>query len=435
MEQVPDTAPRGSATDGESVEPTAGHRPTDAERVADDWVATHEKELIAFRRRLHSEPELSFAEALTTDAVLQRLSVDGLDPQRLPSGTGLFCDIGRSGPLVAVRADLDALAMDDVKDVPYRSRNDGVAHACGHDVHTTVVLGTGLVLNELSKQGLLPGRVRLLFEPGEERVPGGAVEIVENGLLAGVDAVYAVHCDPKIDVGTVGTRIGAITSASDLVEITLHGPGGHTARPNRTVDLVTVMARLVLELPVALTERMGGPENCRTVFGAIHAGAAANVIPSTGVVTGSLRTPDRQAWDLAPEALRECLDRILAPTGARWDLRHVRGVPPVINDEAAARTLARAARSLLGVDAVVETEHSWGGDSFGWMTSAAPGAFVRLGTHDPDSDDRLDLHHSRFDVDERSIAIGVGLLTRAALDTMAADPRATAQGFTGTHNG
>lgn len=412
--------PRGSRTDGRMVAPNHARLTADpgALTEADDWVASHETDLIAFRRRLHAEPELSFEESVTTDAVMERLIVDGLEPHRLESGTGLWCDIGDDGPLVALRADLDALAMEDVKDVPYRSRNDGVAHACGHDVHTTAVLGAGLVLNRLARAGRLPGRVRLLFEPGEERVPGGAVEIVDAGLLEGTEAVFALHCDPKIDVGTLGTRIGAITSASDLVEVTLTGPGGHTARPHRTVDLVTVMARLVVDLPDAVTERMGGPHNCRLVFGAIHAGAAANVIPARGVVTGSLRTPDRAAWDVAPGVLRECLDEILSPTGAAWSLRHVRGVPPVVNDDRAARILARSGRSFLGEAAVTETEHSWGGDSFGWMTSAAPGAYVRLGTHDPSSEDHLDLHHSRFDVDERSIAIGVRVLVRAVLEAL-----------------
>lgn len=414
--QPADPAPRGSESDGRSVEPNgAGSLDPVVTARIDDWVSTHEGELIAFRRRLHAEPELSFAEISTTDAVMERLNVDGLAPRRLESGTGLSVEIGSEGPVVALRAELDALAMDDVKEVPYRSRNPGVAHACGHDVHTTVVLGAGLVLSRLAREGLLPGRVRLLFEPGEERVPGGAVEVVEAGLLGGVEAVFAVHCDPKIDVGTLGTRIGAITSASDLVEITVTGPGGHTARPGRTVDLVTVMSQVVTTVPSLLTERMGGPHNCRLVFGSIHAGAAANVIPSHGVISGSLRTPDRDAWDLAPAALREVLDQVLAPTGASWDLRHVRGVPPVVNAESAARQLAKAGRSFLGHDAVIETEHSWGGDSFGWMTSAVPGAFVRLGTHDPTSDDHLDLHHSRFDVDERCIAIGVRTLTRTAL--------------------
>lgn len=422
-----EAAPRGSATDGQSVEPNGNPVATDlrATNVIDEYVRSHASELIAFRRRLHAEPELSFEEVGTTDAVMERLTVDGLQPVRLESGTGLYCDVGTDGTFVALRAELDALAMDDGKDVPYRSRTPGVSHACGHDVHTAIVLGAGLALNRLAEQGSLPGRVRLIFEPGEERVPGGAVEIVEDGLLSGVRSVFAVHCDPKMDVGMVGTRIGAITSASDLVEVTLTGPGGHTARPNMTVDLVTVMADVVARLPDVLTDRMGGPENCRMVFGAIHAGAAANVIPARGVLTGSLRTPDRAAWDLAPVALRESLEVILAASGAKWQLRHVRGVPPVINDADAARALARSARSFLDDDAVVETEHSWGGDSFGWMTNAVPGAFVRLGTHNPELPKHLDLHHSKFDVDERCIAIGIGTLTRAALDALEAARDAT----------
>lgn len=419
-DQTRDIPPRGSASDGRAV--GGGHDlliPAEALEITDLDARDHETELIAFRRRLHAEPELSFEEVASTDAVMERLAVEGLDPVRLPSGTGLYCDMGQDGPLVALRAELDALAMDDVKDVPYRSRRPGVAHACGHDVHTTVVLGAGIVLNRLSQQGLLPGRVRLIFEPGEEKVPGGAVEVVDLGVLRDVQMIFAVHCDPKLDVGVVGTRIGAITSASDLVEVTLHGPGGHTARPNLTVDLIAVMADLVRRLPEELVKRMGGEDNCRMVFGAIHAGAAANVIPARGVVTGSLRSPNREAWNLAPSALEESLDEILGDSGATWQLRHVRGVPPVINDEGAARTLALCARAMLGDDALVETEHSWGGDSFGWMTNEVPGAFVRLGTHDPSSSDRLDLHHSRFDVDERVIAIGVRVLVRAVLESLA----------------
>jgi len=394
------------------------HAASEAVTRLDAVVDAHEAELVAFRRRLHAEPELSFEEVLTTNSIGERLSVDGLTPHRLASGTGLYCDIGTGEPLVALRGELDALAMDDVKDVPYRSRNAGVTHACGHDVHTAAVLGAGLALNRLHREGLLTGRVRLIFEPGEEKVPGGAVEIVEAGLLNGVRAIFAVHCDPKVLVGNIGTRIGAITSASDLVEITIEGPGGHTARPARTVDLVATLAQVILELPTALMERMGGPEVCRLVFGAVHAGAAANVIPARGVITGSLRTPDIDAWEDVADGLRRCLAEIMADTGAQWELRHVRGVPPVVNDETAARTLARVGRSFLGHDAVIETEHSWGGDSFGWMTSAVPGAFARLGTFNPDRGEPLDLHHSHFDADERAIAIGAKLLARSALDAL-----------------
>ena len=389
--------------------------PTDLAEQIDFRIGEHETELIAFRRRLHSEPELSFREVATTDAVMERLSLEGLTPQRLESGTGLFCDIGESGPMVALRGDIDALAMDDVKDVPYRSRNAGVAHACGHDVHTSSVLGAGLILQWLAETGNLPGRVRLIFEPGEESVPVGSVEIVEAGLLQDVRTVYALHCDPKQEVGQVGSRIGAITSAYDRIELTISGPGGHTARPGLTVDLVSVAAMLANRLPEEMADRTGGPQNCLLVFGSLHAGSAANVIPTSAVLAGSIRTQSREVWETFPEQLAAAVATVLASTGAAWDLEHVRGVPPVVNDERAIRTMAKAARQMLGPDTVVETEHSWGGDSFGWMTNATAGAFLRLGTHKPGSGDWLDLHHACFDVDERCIAIGAKVLASAAI--------------------
>jgi amidohydrolase len=378
-------------------------------------ISEHEAELIAFRRRLHSEPELSFAEVATTDALMERLSLEGLSPVRLESGTGLYCDVGDFGPMVAVRAEIDALAMNDVKDVPYRSRNDGVTHACGHDVHTAAVLGAGLALKSLADSGLLPGRVRLIFEPGEESVPVGSVEIVEAGLLAEVQMIHALHCDPKQEVGLVGARVGPITSAYDRIELTITGPGGHTARPGLTVDLVSVAARVVDKLPIVLTDLMGGPETTLLVFGSLHTGSAANVIPTRAVLGGSLRTQSREVWTKFPEQLAQAVATVLAGSGAGWELDHVRGVPPVVNDEGAMQIMTQAAQQLIGPDVVTAAEHSWGGDSFGWMTNATAGAFLRLGTHTPGSGDWLDLHHAAFDVDERSIAIGAKVLAGSAL--------------------
>ncbi|MDP4015286.1 MAG: amidohydrolase [Candidatus Nanopelagicales bacterium] len=407
----------------ESPEPRSAREPLlspDEEaiiRAACDVIAGHESDLIAFRRLLHASPEISFAEVAATDAVMERLSLEGLQPRRLGSGTGLICDIGDDeADAVALRAELDALAMEDGKDVPYRSRTPGAAHACGHDVHTSAVLGAGLALKSLADKGLLPGRVRLIFEPGEESVPGGAIEIVQHGWLTGVSRIFAVHCDPKLDVGTIGCRIGAITSASDLVEVTLRGPGGHTARPQLTVNLVEEAARVVERLPVAVSERMGGRDGVRLVFGSIHSGSAANVIPTKAVIRGSLRTRDPLVWPKAEQALRESMEEVLGSSGANWELRYVRGVPTVVNDAEATRTLARVGRSLLGRGSVVKTGHSWGGDSFGWMTESVPGAFARLGTHRPGSPDYLDLHNSMFDVDERCVAIGARLLAAAAVD-------------------
>ena len=208
-------------------------------------------------------------------------------------------------------------------------------------------------------------------------------------------------------------RAGPITSAADLVTIRLHGPGGHTARPQLTVDLVAVAGRLADQLPGVL--RQIDP-SLNLVFGALHAGDAANVIPATAMLRGTLRTPDRSAWDAAPSVLESALHALVEPTGATSELQHDRGVPPVVNDERATDVFAGAAAAALGSDAVLPTEQSAGGDDFAWYAERVPSTYARLGVHDPASTGpRLDLHASTFDVDERAIAVGVRVLVTAAL--------------------
>lgn len=373
------------------------------------------------RRHLHAHPELSGEEHDTTDLILERLWAAGLDPVVLPSGTGVICDVGpgSTAPAVALRGDIDALAMQDDKDVPYRSRHDGVAHACGHDVHTVITLGAGLVLDEwLRARGEAGGRVRLIFEPAEEQVPGGAVEVIATGALDGVRSVFGLHCDPKLDAGTIGVRAGALTYAADLVEVHLSGPGGHTARPKLTVDLVDVAARVVREVPTRLAEAVAGSE-VLLVFGAIAAGDAANVIPTRAELRGSLRTPDRDLWHRSDELLRSALAEVVDPTGAAWELVHRRGVPPVVNREHETGLLATAAETVLGTQGVTTTPRSVGGDSFSWYLERTGGTYGRLGTHTPGVAERLDLHAGTFDVDESVIPIGAEVLARAALAALA----------------
>ena len=378
-------------------------------------IGAHASELIAFRRRLHAEPEPSFNEIATTDAVIERLLVEDLKPVRLSIGTGLVCDIGPGAPVVALRADIDALPLQEASDLPFKSRVPGVAHACGHDVHTAAVLGAGLALRQLDREGRLRHGVRLIFEPGEEQVPGGAVEVIKDGWVDDLRRIYAVHCQPMLDIGSVGCRVGAITSASDMVEVTLSGPGGHTARPDLTVNMIEVMGRIAVELPRLVARRVAHEGPARLVFGTLAAGDAPNVIPNAGVMRGSLRTPSLRAWDLMPEALSSSLQELLADSGATWSLRYVRGVAPVDNEVRAAAALVGAAVSVLGPAAVTQAEQSWGGDSFGWFTRELPGAYLRLGTHNPEWSQRSELHHASFRVDERAIGIGAAILTLAAV--------------------
>lgn len=383
----------------------------------DKFLAAHEDELVAFRRQLHAHPELSWEEHETTALLASRLGVAGLDPEPLETETGLVLDLGdpTAGPTVALRADIDALPLDDEKDVPYASTVAGVCHACGHDVHTTILLGATLALAELLPELDPLGRVRLLFQPAEEAMPGGADLLAPTAVMDDVDVIYALHCDPSLDVGKVGMRVGPITAAADRIMIRLHGPGGHTARPHLTADLVHIAGRIICDLPAGFTKLTDLRDAPTLVFGMVQSGHAPNVIPSTAVLGATLRSQGRDTWDDAPELVERLLRSIVEPFGAQWELDYVRGSPPTDNDARATEVFAEAARSALGPDAVVPTAQSVGNEDFSWLLERAPGSYARLGVRPPGTTVKRDLHASTFDVDEAAIGLGVRLFAHTAL--------------------
>ncbi|MGO4417532.1 amidohydrolase [Streptomyces sp. MCAF7] len=380
-------------------------------------------ELIAFRRDIHMHPELGNREFRTTAAIKARLEQAGLEPRVLPGGTGLICDIGTAAgtgdaaalPMLALRADIDALPIPDTKSVPYRSTVPDRAHACGHDVHTTVVLGAGLVLAELAREGRLPRPVRLLFQPAEEVLPGGAPDAVEAGVLDGVGRILALHCDPKVDVGRIGLRIGAITSACDRLEVSLDGAGGHTARPHLTTDLVTAAAKVITEVPAVLSRRVDTRSGLAVTWGRVESGHACNVIPQHAELSGTVRCLDLPAWREAPDLVHAAVDEIATLHGAKSEINYVRGVPPVVNEESSVELLRRAMETRRGSYAVEGTEQSLGGEDFSWYLEQVPGAMARLGVRRVGDTARRDLHCGDFDVDEGAIEVGVELFTAAAL--------------------
>ena len=293
-----------------------------------EFIAAREAELIAFRRDLHAHPETGYREYRTTRQVLERLAAAGLRPLTLPKGTGLVVDIGdgpADGPVVALRADLDALPMPDEKDVPYRSTVPNACHACGHDVHTTVLLGTGLFLAGWAAAQGLPGRVRLIFQPAEE-VPGGALDVMAAGHIASVERIFAVHCDPSLEVGKVGTRIGPITGACDKIKVKVSGLGGHTARPHLTTDLVYALGKIVTELPAALSRRVDPRSSLSLVWGEVSAGLAHNAIPEEGHAAGTVRCLDEQAWHGAPGLLDELVRSVASAYEVIPEVEYTRGV-------------------------------------------------------------------------------------------------------------
>lgn len=395
-----------------STTSTRGARAALAQRVV-ELADELDDELIAFRRDVHAHPELSRRETRTTAAVAERLRAAGLSP-RLLDGTGLVVDVGPGdGARTGLRADLDALPLQDTSGVGFASQAPGVAHACGHDVHTSIVLGAGLVLARLDAEGLLSRGVRLFFQPAEEVMPGGALDILGTSELADVDRIAAVHCDPKIDVGTIGTRIGSITSAADAVSVTVSSPGGHTSRPHLTGDVVFALGQVITQVPAALGRRLDPRSGVNLTWGTVQAGSMPNVIPSTGTVKGTLRCLDVAAWENAGDMVRDVVQQVVKPYDVDVTVHHTRGVPPVDNDAAETTALEEAIRETIGPDAIVLTEQSMGGEDFGWYLTKVRGTMARLGTRTPGGR-TYDIHQGDLIVDERAIGVGVRMLAQYA---------------------
>lgn len=377
--------------------------------------------MVAFRRDLHAHPELGHAERRTTQRIAEKLESLGLEPRILPVGTGLTCDI--TAPdwtpergLVALRADIDALPVTDAKDVAYASKNPGIAHACGHDVHTTVVLGVGHVLADLRSRGLLRTGVRLVFQPAEESSPSGAPDVIRAGGLDGVREAYALHCDPRTTVGQVAVKRGAITSAAVRVQVNLRGSGGHTSRPHLTTDIIGALGAVVTQTPFVLTRRLDPRSGASLIWGRIRSGSVENAIPRTGEVGGTLRVLDVPGWKAALALLPDVIRQIVAPFGAEVDVDIDPGIPPTVNDPRAVARLVDAAERQLGDDSVTRTGQSMGGEDFAHMLQIVPGAMARLGVRPRGvrEADWPDIHQAAFDVDEECLQVGVKVLSRLA---------------------
>ncbi|MGA9676842.1 MAG: M20 family metallopeptidase [Mycobacterium sp.] len=374
--------------------------------TAESWVAAHYDDLVGWRRHIHRYPELGRQEYATTQFVAERLADAGLNPKVLPGGTGLICDFGpEHEPRIALRADMDALPMAERTGAPYESTMPNVAHACGHDAHTAVLLGTALALASVPE---LPVGVRLIFQAAEELMPGGAIDAIAAGAITGVSRIFALHCDPRLEVGKVAVRQGPITSAADQIEITLYSPGGHTSRPHLTADLVYGLGTVITGLPGVLSRRIDPRNNTVLVWGAVNAGVAPNAIPQTGVLAGTVRTASRHTWVDLEGMIREVVAGLLSPLAIEHTLQYRRGVPPVVNEDVSTRILTHAIEAV-GPDTLADTRQSGGGEDFSWYLEEIPGAMARLGVWSGEGP-QLDLHQPTFDLDERALGIGVRVL-------------------------
>ena len=373
-----------------------------------EWFNAHRAEVIAWRRHIHRYPETANQEVETTNFLATVLQDYGLEPQRFPQ-TGLMVDIGPDTELgrLAFRADIDALPVTEVTGLEFTSEVPGKMHACGHDVHTTVALGLACAVADFQRVHDLPLGIRVIFQPAEEVWVGGATDVIEWGALEGVHSIFAIHAEPKLRVGRIGIRAGAITSATDVVELNIKGPGGHTSRPHLSADVVYALGKVITELPALLSRRVDPRTGTVLVFGQVNSGYAPNAIPETGSLTGTMRTADIGIWRDMQSLFTELVEQILAPVGVEHELTYNRGVPPVLNDDVATALLASAAQSI-DPQAVVQAPQSSGGEDFSWYLEKVPGSMARLGCWSGEGEQH-DLHMGDLIVDERAIGVGIKL--------------------------
>jgi hippurate hydrolase len=369
-------------------------------------------DLIAIRHHLHAHPELSYKE-YETSAFVQR-QLDGLGiPFRVMAGTGVVGLLEGKNPgsrVIALRADLDALPIQEENKVDYRSKNDGVMHACGHDVHTTVLLGAARILNDLKDQW--EGTVKLIFQPGEEKNPGGASLMIREGVLQDPEpqAIFGLHVHPGLETGKLSFRGGMVMASADELYITIKGKGGHAAAPHQTVDTILVAAHLITALQQIISRNRNPLSPSVLSITSFQGGHTTNVIPSEVKLMGTFRAMDEEWRFRAHELIRRLATGLVHSMGAEIDLHIDVGYPMVYNNEALDRAARTEAREYMGSDRVLETEVRLGAEDFGYYTRLVPGCFYRLGVMNVGKGITSGVHTPTFDIDESAIEIGAGMM-------------------------
>jgi amidohydrolase len=374
--------------------------------------------LVEWRRDFHRRPELGFEEHRTSKVVREFLESCGIEV-RACGRTGLRGVLrgGKPGRTVALRADMDALPVDEIADHDYRSQNPGIMHACGHDGHMSILMGAARVL--AARRETLSGNVVFLFQPSEESPPGGAPLMVEEGALDGVDRIFGLHLWQPLPSGVVGLCAGPMMAQADEFEVTVHGRGGHASQPNVTVDPVVVASHVVVAAQTIVSRFSDPREPVVVSFTTIHGGRIHNIIPDTVEMSGTVRTLDLATQQLVKGRLREVCEATCRSFGATADFRYDDGYPPLDNDAASVDLVMKVAAAQFGPQKVRAIKPVMGGEDFAYYLQKVPGAFAMLGI----GDNRPYPHHNaRFDIDESVLPIGVRLMVSVALEMAQVGP-------------
>lgn len=363
------------------------------------------------RRYLHAHPELSFQEFETSKFVQQHLTSLGI-PFTIMGETGVIATLTglASDRIIALRADMDALPIQEENDVPYRSKKDGVMHACGHDVHTTCLLGAARILHELKDQW--HGTIKLIFQPGEEKNPGGASILIKEGVLKNPtpQRIYGQHVHPQLEVGKINFASGKVMASADEIYITVKGKGGHAAKPNLTADTILTAAQIVNALQQVISRNNNPLSPSVLSICSVQGGHTTNVIPSEVKMMGTFRAMDEKWRFEAHQRIKAIVESTAIANGAEVDLDISVGYPSVINDEATTATGKALAIEMIGEENVGVAEISLGAEDFGYYTQEIPGCFYRLGTGNQNKGIVSGVHTPTFDIDEEAIKMGISMM-------------------------
>lgn len=387
-----------------------------------ELVRQNSQEILDIRRHLHANPELSFQEYETSKYVCSKLDEWGIHYKAGYVETGVIALIEGKNPsskVIALRGDMDALPILEENDVPYCSKNEGVMHACGHDVHTSCVLGAAKVLNELKDE--FEGTVKILFQPGEERLPGGASLMIKEGALENPkpSSIVGQHVLPELEAGKVGFRSGMYMASADEVHFTVHGKGGHAALPHYNIDPVLITSHIIVALQQVVSRRTKPGVPCVLSFGKVEANGATNVIPNSVQVQGTFRTMDEE-WRMEAHAImKKMAEELATAMGGSCDFRVDVGYPFVYNDEEVTSIAQHAAVDFLGKENVVDLDIRMTGEDFSYFTQHMPGCFYRLGVGNEAKGITSGLHTPTFNVDERCLEVGTGLISYIAFEQLA----------------
>lgn len=361
-------------------------------------------EVVAIRRQLHQHPELSFCEKETAELIKKCLASKNIEFQSDIAGTGVVATIKGASvrPTIALRADMDALPIHETTDLPYRSVNEGVMHACGHDAHTAMLLGTAFILNDLRDK--FSGTIKLVFQPGEEKLPGGASLMIKEGVLDDVDLIIGQHVYPDLPCGEVGFHAGPYMASSDEVNITVKGRGGHAAKPAERDNALLAAAKIVLKLSELYPEKGG---DVVLAFGSFIADGTYNVIPSEVNLKGTMRTFDEEKRKALKDNILKVSKAIASEYGCEAEVIIEQGYPSLKNDVKLTEKCAAFAKEILGEDKVKELPQLMTAEDFAWYSQKVPACFYRLGTSNPEKGIIAKQHTSNFNIDENSMRIGI----------------------------